>query len=144
VRQSALDLLSKEQRLAEIVRLIGPDALPDDQRLVLLSAEIIKNGFLQQNSYDEVDMYCVPLKQLRLLELIMDFHERALACLRLGAPLAKITSLSIRESLSRLKNRIKNDDIKGLTGFGLEMRAIMDGLEQSYQPKENIMNEAPV
>jgi V/A-type H+-transporting ATPase subunit A len=93
VRQQSLDLLKREQRLQEIVRLIGPDALPDDQRLVLLTAEIVKDGFLQQNSFDEVDMYCVPAKQVRLLELIMEFHERAETCIKLGAPLTKITSL---------------------------------------------------
>jgi V/A-type H+-transporting ATPase subunit A len=94
VRQEALDLLKKEQRLAEIVRLIGPDALPDDQRLILLASEIIKDGFLQQNSFDEIDMYCVPSKQIRLLELIMEFYERSRLCIQLGAPLYKITALS--------------------------------------------------
>jgi len=136
VRRSALDLLKKEQRLSEIVRLIGPDALPDDQRLVLLTADIIKNGFLQQNSYDDVDMYCVPAKQVRLLELIMEFHGRAMTCIRLGAPLIKITSLSIREGLSRLKSTIKNDDAEGLTGFEFDMRSRLDGLERSYRARE--------
>ncbi|MCL2318868.1 MAG: V-type ATP synthase subunit A [Treponema sp.] len=133
VRQKALDLLKREQRLAEIVRLIGPDALPDDQRLVLITAEIIKNGFLQQNSFDEVDMYCVPAKQVRLLELIMEFHERAHSCIALGAPLIKITSLPIRERLSRLKSTLKNDDVQGLVDFEHEMRAALDVLERSYQ-----------
>ncbi|MDR2182018.1 MAG: V-type ATP synthase subunit A [Treponema sp.] len=94
VRQEALDLLKKEQRLAEIVRLIGPDALPDLERLVLLAADIIKNGFLQQNSFDDIDKYCVPSKQVRLLELIMEFYRRAREIIRLGAPLYKITSLT--------------------------------------------------
>jgi V/A-type H+-transporting ATPase subunit A len=135
-RQSALDLLKREQRLAEIVRLIGPDALPDDQRLVLLTADIIKNGFLQQNSFDEVDMYCVPAKQVRLLELIMEFHERSMTCIKLGAPLFKITSMSIREDLSRLKSSVKNDDAGGLAEFERNMRAGLDELERSYRTRE--------
>jgi V/A-type H+-transporting ATPase subunit A len=135
-RQSALDLLKKEQRLAEIVRLIGPDALPDDQRLVLLTADIIKNGFLQQNSFDDVDMYCVPAKQVRLLELIMEFHERSMTCIKLGAPLFKITSMSIREELSRLKSSVKNDDTEGLAEFERNMRAGLDELERSYRTRE--------
>jgi V/A-type H+-transporting ATPase subunit A len=94
VRREAMDLLKKEQRLAEIVRLIGPDALPDGERLVLTASEIIKDGFLQQNSFDEVDMYCVPAKQIRLLELIMEFYRRADACIKLGAPLYRIMSLT--------------------------------------------------
>ncbi|MDR1443468.1 MAG: V-type ATP synthase subunit A [Treponema sp.] len=132
-RQEALDLLKREQRLSEIVRLIGPDALPDDQRLVLITAEILKNGFLQQNSYDEVDMYCVPAKQIRLLELIMVFHRRALTCIKLGAPLPKITSLPIRENLSRLKSVVKNDELGGLEDFEREMKAGLEELERSYR-----------
>jgi V/A-type H+-transporting ATPase subunit A len=142
-RQESLDLLKKEQRLAEIVRLIGPDALPDDQRLVLLTADIIKNGFLQQNSFDQVDMYCVPSKQVRLLELIMEFHERSQVCIKLGAPLIKITSLkgrddgpSIREQLSRLKSEVKNDDEAALIEFEREMRLSLEELERSYRTKE--------
>ena len=136
VRQESLDLLKREQRLQEIVRLIGPDALPDDQRLVLLTAEILKNGFLQQNSFDEVDMYCVPAKQVRLLELIMEFYSRSQSCIKLGAPLFKITSLSIREELSRLKSAVKNDDLPGLESFEREMRSSLEELERSYRVKE--------
>jgi V/A-type H+-transporting ATPase subunit A len=138
VRQAALDLLKKEQRLAEIVRLIGPDALPDDQRLILITADIIKNGFLQQNSFDEVDMYCVPDKQVRLLELIMEFHERAARCIKLGAPLTIITSLPIREELSRLKSTAKNEDRAALEDFGHELSASMKALEQSYRTRERL------
>ncbi|MDR3146015.1 MAG: V-type ATP synthase subunit A [Treponema sp.] len=140
VRQEALDLLKKEQRLSEIVRLIGPDALPDDQRLVLITAEIVKDGFLQQNSFDEVDMYCVPAKQVRLLALIMRFHERAEVCIKLGAPIMKITGLSggdsaspIRERLSRLKNEIRNEDADSFRKFELEMENAMEDLERSYR-----------
>ncbi|MDR0399405.1 MAG: V-type ATP synthase subunit A [Treponema sp.] len=138
VRQEALDLLKREQRLAEIVRLIGPDALPDDQRMVLVTAEILKNGFLQQNSYDDVDMYCVPAKQIRLLELIMDFHRRALACVKLGAPIAKITDLPIRENLSRLKSQVKNDELGGLDDFEREIRGSLEELERSYRDTDGL------
>jgi V/A-type H+-transporting ATPase subunit A len=137
-RQDALDLLKQEQRLAEIVRLIGPDALPDDQRLVLISAEILKNGFLQQNSYDEVDMYCVPAKQVRLLELIMTFHRRAQTCIKLGAPLTKITSLPVRENLARLKSLVKNDELGSLADFEREMKAGLEELERSYRDTDGV------
>jgi V/A-type H+-transporting ATPase subunit A len=143
VRQSSLDLLKREQRLSEIVRLIGPDALPDDQRLVLVTAEIIKDGFLQQNSFDEVDMYCVPAKQVRLLELIMEFHERAATCIKLGAPISKITSARkdeesppLPEGLSRLKSLVKNGELSGLDDFERDMRANLEALERSYRDRE--------
>jgi V/A-type H+-transporting ATPase subunit A len=144
VRQSSLDLLKKEQRLEEIVRLIGPDALPDDQRLILLAADVIKDGFLQQNSFDPVDMYCAPPKQVRLLELIMEFYEKAQVCIKMGAPLIKITGLTaasegeaepltIRERLSRMKGDIKNEDTAALTDFEQGMRHALEELERSYR-----------
>ena len=138
VRRNALDLLKREQRLAEIVRLIGPDALPDNQRLVLLAADIIKNGFLQQNSFDETDMYCTPIKQVRLLELIMEFYNRALACIKMGAPLVRITSLPVRERLSRLKSQIKNDDVESLSAFEHDMLAELDQIERSLRTRESL------
>jgi V/A-type H+-transporting ATPase subunit A len=134
-RQGALDLLKKEQRLAEIVRLIGPDALPDDQKLILTAADIIKDGFLQQNSFDVVDMYCVPAKQIRILELIMEFYDRALACIKLGAPLVVINEMPARERLSRLKSEVKNEDVAALETFASEMRAGLEELEHRYRNK---------
>jgi V/A-type H+-transporting ATPase subunit A len=144
-RQEALDLLKREQRLSEIVRLIGPDALPDDQRLILIIAEVLKDGFLQQNSFDEVDMYCIPVKQVRLLELVMVFFEQAQVCIKLGAPLLKILALTgggvsipLRERLSRLKSDVKNDNPAGLVDFEREMRTALEELERSYRRKETL------
>jgi V/A-type H+-transporting ATPase subunit A len=134
-RQQALDLLKKEQRLAEIVRLIGPDALPDDQKLILQVAEIIKDGFLQQNSFDEVDMYCVPAKQVRILELIMLYFEKAHNCIRLGATLPMVNSHSIREGLSRLKSGVKNDDLSPIDTLESLIRKDLDEVEHRYRTK---------
>ena len=109
---------------------------PDDQRLILLTADIIKNGFLQQNSFDDVDMFCVPQKQVRLLELIIEFYTRCQTCISLGAPLIKITSLPFRERLSRLKSAIKNDDLPAFTEFEQEMKNELETLERSYRVRE--------
>jgi V/A-type H+-transporting ATPase subunit A len=123
-RSSALDLLKKEQRLAEIVRLIGADALPDDQKLILITADLIKNGFLQQNSFDEADMYCNPSKQVGILSLIMEFYEKALNLLKKGITMVQINELPLREQLARLKSEIKDDN--GLAAYGEEMRQALD------------------
>jgi V/A-type H+-transporting ATPase subunit A len=136
VRGQCLDLLKREQRLAEIVRLIGPDALPDDQKLILVTSDIIKDGFLQQNSFDEIDMYCVPAKQVRLLELIMEFHERVRTCVRIGAPLTKISGMGLKEGLSRLKSSVRNDALDALDVFEGKMRAALEELERSYRARE--------
>ncbi len=132
-REKALDLLKREQKLSQIVKLIGPDALPDNQRLILLVAEMIKNGFLQQNAYDEVDMFCVPEKQVRILKLMMDFYTRALAIIQLGAPLLKIRELPSQEKLVRAKFTVKNDDMAKFIEIETEMASELDELERSYR-----------
>ncbi|MCL2244779.1 MAG: V-type ATP synthase subunit A [Treponema sp.] len=134
-RKACMDLLKQEQRLAEIVRLIGPDALPDEQKLILLTAQIIKDGYLQQNSFDDVDMYCVPEKQVRLLKLIMEFHERARTCISLGAPMTKITATGLKEGISRLKSTVKNDELEGLNEFEGKMRNTLEELESVYRSR---------
>jgi len=136
VRQQCMDLLKSDQKLAEIVRLIGPDALPDEQKLILMTAEIIKDGFLQQNSFDKIDMFCVPTKQVRLLELIMEFHERAKTCIKMGATLTKISATGLKEGLSRLKSTVKNDELANLDSFEAEMRSSLEELERSYRTRE--------
>jgi len=135
IRKKCMDLLKQEQRLSEIVRLIGPDALPDEQKLILLTAQIIKDGFLQQNSFDEVDMYCVPEKQVRLLELIMEFHERSHTCIELGAPMTKITAAGFKEGLSRLKSTVKNDELGEINAFEGKMRGALEDLERAYRTR---------
>ena len=132
-RERAIELLKREQRLSQIVKLIGPDALPDNQRLVLMAAEMIKNGFLQQNAYDEIDMFCVPDKQVRTLKLIMDFYFRALAIIQLGAPLLKFRELSCQERIVRAKSTIRNEELGKLADIESLMTAEMDELERSYR-----------
>jgi V/A-type H+/Na+-transporting ATPase subunit A len=132
-RLAALDLLKREQRLAQIVKLIGPDALPDDQRLVLLTADMIKNGFLTQNSYDQIDRYSIPAKQIFILRLIMSFHEKALALIKAGAPLVKISSLPVREAIVRLKSAVANEDSAGMAAVESQMLQAFEALERMYK-----------
>ncbi|MCL2443046.1 MAG: V-type ATP synthase subunit A [Treponema sp.] len=135
IRLKSLEILKQEQRLAEIVRLIGPDALPDEQKLILLTAQIIKDGFLQQNSFDEIDMYCVPEKQVRLLQIIIEFHERSRTCIDLGAPITKIMETGLKEGLSRLKSSIRNDSLFDLNEFEEKTRNTLEELERAYRAR---------
>src|SRR5208283_2045544 len=132
-RERSIELLKREQRLSQIVKLIGPDALPDNQRLVLMVAEMIKNGFLQQNAYDEIDMFCAPDKQVRILKLIMDFYTRALAIIQLGAPLLKLRELSCQDRIVRAKSTIRNEEVGRLTEIENLLTREMDELERSYK-----------
>jgi V/A-type H+/Na+-transporting ATPase subunit A len=132
-RERAIELLKREQKLSQIVKLIGPDALPDNQRLILLVAEMMKNGFLQQNAYDDIDMFCVPEKQVRILGLIMTFYERALALIQAGAPLPKIRELSCMERIVRAKSTIRNEELGGLDEIETLMASQLDEIERSYR-----------
>ena len=80
-----MDILQRESRLQQIVKLVGPDALPDEQRLILETARLLREGFLQQNALEDVDAYASIHKQIRMLELILRFHDRATASLPRGA-----------------------------------------------------------
>ena len=132
VRTQALDLLKREERLAQIVKLIGPDALPDNQRLVLLCADMIKNGFLQQNAYDDIDMYSVPEKQVLILRLIMTFYRRSLEIIQAGVPLVRIRSLESVERISRVKSRIPNDRLEEFRDVEALLEGELGKLKKEY------------
>jgi len=111
LRQEALDLLKEENRLQQIVRLIGPDALPDSQRLILKVADMIKNGFLQQNAFDDVDKYCSTDKQILILQLIMEYYKRAVECIKKGALLQNVANLPVCDEIVRIKMVYKNEEL---------------------------------
>ena len=133
IRIHALDLLKKEQRLEQIVRLIGADALPDSDRLVLSVCEMIKNGFLQQSAFDDIDQYSVPAKEVQLLLIIMKFYDRALAAVKAGVPLLKITELPVRAEIMRAKSVVPNDKLDGLKMIEGHLDDEIGELERMYR-----------
>ena len=138
IRLEALELLKKEQRLEQIVRLIGPDALPDTERLVLSVAEMIKNGFLQQNAFDEVDVYSVPEKQILILQLMIGFYKRALGVIKQGCPLLKINTLSCKEEIIRIKTSVPNDKLEMIKEVENHFESEFGNLERLYRKVETI------
>lgn len=103
VRDDAMILLQKEAELQEIVQLVGPDALPDRERITLESTRMIREDFLQQNAYHEVDTYCSSNKQYQMLKTIILFQEEATAALERGAPSDALTNLPVKEEIGRMK-----------------------------------------
>ncbi len=136
VRLEALELLKKEQQLQSIVRLIGPDALPDYERIVLIVADMIKNGFLQQNAFDKIDVYSVPEKQIQILLLMMEFYRRGAAVIKSGAPLAKVNSLPVKEEIVRLKTTVPNDKLEMIKETESRFDQQMGELEQLYRSSD--------
>jgi V/A-type H+-transporting ATPase subunit A len=132
LRAQAMEILSEEDRLSQIVKLVGPDSLPDEQRLVLETARLLREGFLQQNSYDEIDAYSNVRKQIRMLELILHFHQRARRVIRLGAPIAVIHNLPVVNTLIRMKADVPNDDLSRLKDIQKEIDEQMERLEVDY------------
>ncbi len=103
LRDEAMRLLQKEEQLQEIVQLVGPDALPDNERLVLEVTKIIREDFLQQNAYHEVDSYCPLSKQVFMLELILEWFSLSNAKLTQGVSIHDISDMKIKEELARMK-----------------------------------------
>ncbi len=132
-RDILMDILQEEVNLQRIAKLVGPDALPEHQRLVLMVAEIIKNAFLQQNSFDEIDMYCSPQKQLWMLSLLVQFITRARNIIKLGGTLADIYSLPGLERLNRMKSEIGNDDTAAMVRLEQQLNAALDALERRHK-----------
>ena len=132
IRQRALDLLKAEQRLEQIVRLIGPDALPDVERLVLTVSEMIKSGFLQQDGFDKIDSYCAPEKQIEILSLIMKFYDKAERVVKAGAPLSKVASLPVREEIMRIKGSVENSALEKIKEIEGHLESQMGEIERLY------------
>jgi V/A-type H+-transporting ATPase subunit A len=131
-RSTLMSILQEEVKLQRIAKLVGPDALPDHQRLTLFVAEIIKNGFLQQNSFDDIDMYCSPEKQVWMIRLLVTFAERSRGIIRSGGTLADIRELSCVEGLIRMKSRIANDDTEAMAALSHTVNQELDQLERTF------------
>ncbi len=132
LRQESLDLLKEENKLQQIVRLVGPDALPDSQRLILKVADMIKNGFLQQNAFDDIDKYCSTDKQIAILDLILEYYNRAAACIKKGALLQNLTSLPVCDEIVRIKMVYKNEEIDRINEIRHRLDSQIGEIERVY------------
>jgi V/A-type H+-transporting ATPase subunit A len=103
LRDEAMSLLQKEAELQEIVQLVGPDALPDRERVILEIARMLREDFLQQDAYHEVDSYCSPLKQYNMLKIIMTFYKKGLDAVAKGADPAGISAVTVKGDIARMK-----------------------------------------
>ena len=122
LRSEAYGVLQREDTLKEIVRLLGPEALPDEEKLILEVARMIKIGLLQQNSFDEVDTYCSPEKQYKLLKLLVDFYRRGQQALKEGASLADIRAMSVVGSMLKARMDVKDDEVAKLDQLDVDMQ----------------------
>jgi len=114
LRNNAMELLQKESELQEIVQLVGSDALPEDQQLTLEIARMIREYFLQQNAYHEVDTFCPMEKQFKLMKAIMSWGDKAQNALEGGAAVEDIMKSKTKDDLAKVKYEKEFDTALGV------------------------------
>lgn len=133
LRADMLKLLYEEDKLLEIVKLVGEDVLPDDQRLIIEVAKALKVGFLQQNAYNAVDTY-VPLdKQYKMLKVINSFYKQGVKAVKLGIPIAIIMDRDLIERIYKMKYNIPNDNLNEIDDLENDIANYMNNLIAKYR-----------
>ena len=133
MRNRAMELLSEENRLSQIVKLVGPDALPYAERMILETSRLLREGILQQNATDPVDAYSPIEKQIRMLELVLYFHERGMSIIKRGAPINLIHDLPAVDMLIRMKSNVSNDDLGKFDDIQKAIDEQMSQLDAEYR-----------
>ncbi|HKM01571.1 MAG: V-type ATP synthase subunit A [Tissierellia bacterium] len=125
LRHKMVILLQEEEKLNEIVQLVGEDVLPNDQALVLETARLIKKAFLQQNALHPEDTFVTLEKQYKMLKVIDAFYESAMKCVKMGIPTSEIRKEQILQDIYKMKFSVPNDNIELLD-------ELKDKVEESY------------
>ncbi len=131
-RREILELLQREVRLQQVVKLVGPDALPDSQRFVLEVCSLFKNAFLQQNAFDDVDRYSSVEKQLRMLSLILVYWRRGAAAIKRGVTLVKLKQMKVLPDIVKMKFTIRDEGAAEFDKLQARLERSLDQLESIY------------
>jgi len=113
-RYAIMDLLQKEQRLLQVVKLVGPDVLPQTQRLILDICSVFKSAFLQQSAFDSVDAYTSAKKQFLMLNAILKLYEKSDELVKKGITIAEIKATEVYQDILRMKTTYTEDDLEKL------------------------------
>jgi V/A-type H+-transporting ATPase subunit A len=132
LQAEAMRLLQQEAELAEIVRLVGIEAMSDRDRLILETSRLIREDFLHQNAFMEIDTYTSLLKQYRMLKLIMESHELSQSALEKGVSVDQLTSLPVKEEIARMK-LIPEDQLDRFDQLEEEIRTQVEALVESEE-----------
>jgi V/A-type H+-transporting ATPase subunit A len=126
LRNRMMELLQREVRLQQVVKLVGPDVLPDSQRLILETCALFKDAFLQQNAFDEIDTYCAPLKQLKMLKIIVAFYDLGLEAIKGGTPLVRLKKLKVFGEILKMKFAYPNAEAARIDGLLEKLKSSID------------------
>ena len=133
LRAKMMRLLQEEDKLNEIVQLVGEDILPNDQALVLETARMIKKGFLQQNALHKEDTFVVLKKQYMMLKVIDVFYENALLCVKMGIPVSTIRKQDILQDILKMKYDVPNDQLDLLNRLMERITETYQSIRQKYE-----------
>ena len=136
LRGKIVKILEKENELLEIARVVGQDVLSDDKKLLLEVASSIRIGFLQQNSFNDIDTAVTIEKQFKMMETIILIYERSLKLINKSIPISEIKKLGLLEEYNELKYNVKNDEIEKIDEFNVKIKNKLKKLEDEY--KEHI------
>jgi V/A-type H+-transporting ATPase subunit A len=109
-RNEVMNILLEDHRLEQVVKLVGSDALPPAEQYILFCAEMIKNAFLQQNSFDPQDKFCSPEKQLKLMKCLLILYKKGMQLIQEGVPVKDIGKLEVVSEMVRLKSEVPNKE----------------------------------
>ncbi len=127
-RNQIVYLLSQESSLMEIVKLIGGDVLPDDQKLILEIAKVIRVGFLQQNAFHKDDT-CVPMeKQFKMMEIILYLYRKSRSLISMGMPMSVLKEDPIFDQVIAIKYDVPNDNLALLDEYKTKIDAFYEGV----------------
>jgi V/A-type H+-transporting ATPase subunit A len=131
-RSQIMDLLQREVRLQQVVKLVGPDALPDSQRFIIEVCTLFKNAFLQQSAFDDIDRYSVPEKQIKMLQLILLYWHRGQDAIKRGITLVKIRQMKVLQDIIKMKFGISNENLIAIDTLASKLERSFDQLESIY------------
>ena len=127
-RNQMVYLLTQESSLMEIVKLIGADVLPDDQKLILEIAKVIRVGFLQQNAFHPEDT-CVPMaKQFKMMEVILYLYKKSRTLISMGMPMSVLKQDSIFDKVISIKYDVPNDQLDMFDDYMKQIDKFYDGV----------------
>lgn len=132
-RTKIVKILEKENELLEIARVVGQDVLSDDKKLLLEIASSIRIGFLQQNSFNDIDTAVPIRKQFKMMETIILIYDRALKLINKGIPISEIKKTGLLEEYNEIKYTIKNDEIEKIDDFNVNIKNRLKKLEDEYR-----------
>ncbi|MCY1151397.1 MAG: V-type ATP synthase subunit A [Sphaerochaetaceae bacterium] len=132
-RKEIMELLQKEERLQQIVKLVGADALPDSQNFILEVCSLFKNAFLQQNAFDKIDRYSIVEKQTKMLSCILTYWHKGLEAIEKGVPLVKLRRLRVVQDVAKIKFSISNDDVQEIDKLELKLERSIEKLGGIYE-----------